>query len=87
MTLQQLLAITFLMAAGCAATFEQLQARAAIDLDCRPEAITAQAVDAETRIASGCGKQAVYIESCMRGNHSDCTWSLNSPVRTTGAAP
>jgi hypothetical protein len=34
-----------LMVPGCGATFEQLQARAALDLECQPAAISAQSVD------------------------------------------
>jgi len=83
MKLQRLFAITFLTIAGCGASFEQLQSRAAFDLECQPQAITAQTIDYETRIASGCGKKAVYVEQCTSNNHSGCTWMLNSPVRLT----
>jgi hypothetical protein len=74
-----------LMAPGCGATFEQLQTRAALDLECQPAAISAQSVDAQTRVASGCGKQAIYVESCSGNNHSDCTWILNSTVKPAAA--
>jgi len=74
-----------LMAPGCGATFEQLQARAALDLECQPAAISAQSVDGQTRVASGCGKQAIYVESCSGHNHSDCTWMLNSTVKPAAA--
>src|SRR5450432_4088226 len=70
-----------LMAPGCGATFEQLQARAALDLECQPAAISAHSVDGQTRVASGCGKQAIYVETCSGHNHSDCTWMLNSVGR------
>jgi hypothetical protein len=53
-----------LMARGCGATFEQLQARAALDLECQPAAISAHSVEGQTRVASGCGKQAIYVETC-----------------------
>jgi len=85
MRIQFLLAITFLTVSSCGASFEQLQSRAAFDLDCQPHAITAQMIDYETRIASGCGKKAVYVEHCTGNNHSGCTWMLNSPVRPTSA--
>jgi hypothetical protein len=70
-----------LMAPGCGATFEQLQARAALDLECHPAAISAHSVDGQTRVASGCDKQAIYVETCSGHNHSDCTWMLNSAGR------
>jgi len=77
------LAIAAVGLAGCGATLDQLQSRAAIDLDCQPEAISSRELDSQTRIASGCGKRAVYVETCTGRNHSGCTWLLNSPVRPT----
>lgn len=71
---------------GCGATLEQLQNRAAVDLDCRPEAITGRELDGETTIASGCGKQAIYVETCTGRDRSNCTWMLNSPVRQVETA-
>jgi len=47
--------------------------------------VSAQSVDAQTRVASGCGKQAIYVESCSGNNHSDCTWILNSTVKPAAA--
>ncbi len=41
MRLQTLFTITLLTASGCGASFEQLQSRAAFDLECQPQAITA----------------------------------------------
>jgi hypothetical protein len=76
-----LLTITLLLVSGCGATFEQLQARAAVDFGCHPAGISSQAIDGYTRIASGCGKQAVYVETCTSNNHSGCTWMLNSPIK------
>jgi hypothetical protein len=74
-----------LMAAGCGATDEQLHARAAVDLDCRPEAISSQYLDSSTRIANGCGKQAVYVETCSDKDRLICTWMLNSAIRPSAA--
>jgi hypothetical protein len=85
MRIQRVWVITVLIGAGCGASFEQLQSRAAFDLDCRPQSITAQMIDYETRVATGCGKQAVYVEHCTGNNHSGCTWMLNSPVRPSTA--
>jgi hypothetical protein len=89
MKTQRWLAVTILATAGCGATFEQLQARAAIDLECQPQAISANALDDQTRIASGCGKQAVYVETCAGNNRANCTWMLNSPIKPAAdiAAP
>jgi hypothetical protein len=83
MRIQTLFTITLLTAPSCGASFQQLQSRAAFDLECQPQAITAQVIDDETRIASGCGKNAVYVEHCTGNNHSGCTWMLNSPVHLT----
>jgi hypothetical protein len=80
-------AIAFLTTAGCGATDEQLHARAAIDLDCRAEAISSRALDSETQVADGCGHQAIYVQTCSGHNHTGCTWMLNSPVRASSPAP
>ena len=66
---------------GCGATLERLQSRAALDFNCQPTAISAQEVDNLTRIAAGCGKQAIYVQTC-RGK-SNCAWLLNSEIRST----
>lgn len=86
MNSRRLLAITFMSMCGCGATLEQLQARAAVDLECQPAAISAQVIDLYTRIAQGCGKQAVYVETCTDRNHSGCTWMLNSPIKPAAGA-
>ena len=75
-----LLTIGVVLPAGCLATFEQLQARAAFDLDCPPASISARELDDRTQIATGCGKQAVYVQTCTNRN-SGCTWMLNSEVK------
>ena len=63
MELKRWLMVGVLTAPGCAATFEQLQARAALDFECQPAAISGRRVDDHTMVASGCGKQAI-----RRGN-------------------
>jgi hypothetical protein len=72
------------LSSGCGATLAQLQARAALDMDCKPTSITARDIDSGTVVASGCGKQAIYIEHCV-GKHSHCTWMLNSAVKSTAS--
>ena len=47
-----------------------VQARAAIDLDCQPQAISAELLVDQTGIANGCGKQAVYVETCAGNNRA-----------------
>ncbi len=69
-----------LVSAGCGATFEQLQTRAALDLNCQPTAISAREVDDRTRMAAGCGKQAIYIETCS-DKRVNCIWMLNSEIK------
>jgi hypothetical protein len=72
------------LSSGCGATLAQLQTRAALDLDCSPASITARNIDTETLVASGCGKQAIYIEHCVGNHHSHCTWMLNSTIKASG---
>jgi hypothetical protein len=66
-----------LMARGCGATFEQLQARAALDLECQPAAISAHSVEGQTRVASGCGKQAIYVETC---SVKTASWAVKTGI-------
>lgn len=73
------------LSSGCGATLAQLQTRAALDLDCTPASITARDVDIGTMVASGCGKQAIYIEHCVGNNHSSCTWMLNSEIKSVAS--
>jgi len=70
---------------GCGATLGQLQTRAALDLDCTPTSITARDIDRGTVVASGCGKQAIYIEHCVGDHHSHCTWMLNSAIKSAAS--
>jgi len=64
-----------------ASMLPQLQARAALDLDCRPSGISARDLDDRTVIAGGCGKRAIYVLSCTGKYSNHCTWLLNSPIR------
>ena len=70
--------------AGCGATVPQLQTRAALDLDCRADAISVVAVDRATRIATGCGKQAIYVENFNNSRHPG--WLLNSEIKPQTSA-
>ena len=76
--------VLLLVFSGCGPTLEQFQTRAAQDLDCQPASITARQLDTSTMVAAGCGKQAIYIEHCTGTNHSECTWMLNSEIKSTG---
>jgi len=69
-----------------ASMLPQLQARAALDLDCQPSRISARDLDDRTVIAGGCGKRAIYVLNCTGkyGNH--CTWLLNSPIRAANVS-
>ena len=78
---QRWLAVALAMAPGCGATFEQLQTRAALDLDCQSQAISARQIDGSTELASGCGKEAIYVQTCAGKDHTDCTWMLNSAIK------
>jgi len=79
------LTIALLLSTACegGSWFPQLQARAALDFDCQPSAISARDVANGTVIAGGCGKRAIYVQTCS-GRHGDnCVWLLNSPIRST----
>jgi hypothetical protein len=67
---------------GCGATQEQLVRRAAFDLNCSESQISVVELDDRSRGVSGCGKKAVYLESCTTQNRerSSCTWVLNTPA-------
>jgi hypothetical protein len=69
-----------LLLGGCGATPAQLRVRAAFDLGCDPAAISTRELDAGTRVASGCGRQAVYVENFNQSVHP--VWMLNSEVRS-----
>ncbi len=77
------LAITCLatLSFACASLKAQVQQRAAFDLQCDVEKIDVKFLDAnhDTAGASGCGRQATYVNA-----HG--TWVKNSET-TGGAAP
>lgn len=69
---------------ACGATIEQLQSRAAFDLNCPKHQLNIIELDERTRGVTGCGQQVTYIESCNQdtnGMDSNCTWVLNSDSR------
>jgi hypothetical protein len=66
---------------------EQLQTRAALDFNCQPAAISARFVDTQTRLATGCGKRAIYVETCSDRNRAVCAWMLNSEIKPAVAPP
>jgi hypothetical protein len=68
-----------LFLAGCGATLPQLQTRAALDLDCHAEALSVRVVDPATRLVTGCGKQAIYVENFNNSRYP--AWLLNSEIR------
>jgi hypothetical protein len=69
---------------ACGASLYQLKSRAHEDLHCPTEEITTWNVDRRTLGARGCGREAIYIEQCSGDYHTteDCTWVLNTDVRT-----
>ena len=77
----RLVGVLFLFALfACGASAEQLQTRAAFDLNCPAQQISVIELDGRTRGVTGCGQRATYVESCDRvdgyGKHG-CTWVLN----------
>jgi hypothetical protein len=80
------IATALFAAVGCGATTYQLQNRAAVDFNCQSSKITARELDSETRIATGCGKEAVYVQHCNGRGHEGCTWMLNSEIRKSSSA-
>ena len=77
-----LLSILCLALAGCmGATSNQLQKRAAFDMECPAAQLTVVQLDKRTRGVRGCGKRVTYIEHCRACANGypacDCTWVLN----------
>jgi hypothetical protein len=80
--------LTVLLGLGaCAhAAGNQLQSRAAFDLQCDQRYLYVVALDAQTRGVRGCNRQATYVESCHgEGVFEECTWVLNGAI--TPVAP
>jgi hypothetical protein len=69
-----------LLFAGCGATLTQLRTRAAFDFDCQADSISVREMDPGTRVAAGCGKQAVYVENYNQNLRP--VWMLNSEVKS-----
>lgn len=62
----------------------RLVVRAASDLDCPTEPLGIAPLDEATRIVSGCGRKATYVEICDGPGDSvtrRCTWLLNGAIR------
>jgi hypothetical protein len=67
--------------AGCNATTEQLQSRAAFDFQCDRSQLSIVQIDDQTRGVRGCGHQATYVERCnapMGAMIRECTWVMNN---------
>jgi len=79
--------------AGCATTGpsatellanRRLVVRAASDLDCPSAPLDITSLDEATRIVTGCGRRATYVEICDGATDSvtqRCTWLLNGAIR------
>ncbi|MCK6587899.1 MAG: hypothetical protein HUU21_32985 [Polyangiaceae bacterium] len=71
-----------LAACGPSTPEAKVQERAAIDFNCSPAEITAKPLDAPTLRrfeASGCGREAVYVNAAPAGGGDN--WVLDSPNR------
>lgn len=87
--LRILLGLMPLAALGCGASNQQLQARAAFDLQCPPEQIGLVEIDSRTKGAQGCGRKATYVEDCQPRPFQGmvCTWVQNSGAQTQQSMP
>jgi hypothetical protein len=52
---------------------DQLKSRASFDFDCPKSSIRTVTIDDRTKGVTGCGRRAVYIQTC-----SPCTWVMNT---------
>jgi hypothetical protein len=68
---------------GCGATLPQLRNRASLELSCAPESLNVSDLDGATKIVTGCGKRAVYVQ--LFNNSRYPTWLLNSSIEPSGA--
>jgi hypothetical protein len=79
---QSLLLLGLVTLSACGASLEQLQARAAFDLNCPQDKLQVTEIDDRTRGVRGCGQQVTYVESCQAiggyGQKMGCTWVLNT---------
>ena len=84
-----------LLACSQSATHQQLVVRAASDLGCTQERIESHELDSRTVVASGCGREATYVEDCETCTNGltkmnetcDCAWLLNGTVRSRASTP
>jgi hypothetical protein len=72
-------------------TVASLKVRAASDFACTPTDIKTTTIDDRTRVATGCGKRATYVEHCetctdtalqavsgiVAMDRCNCTWMLD----------
>jgi hypothetical protein len=70
---------------GCmmSASRDQLARRSSFDLACPAEQTRYVQVDERSWGATGCGRRAVYVESCdgvTTSPNTKCTWVLNGSV-------
>jgi hypothetical protein len=77
----------FVLAAGsscyASATANQLTARASFDLSCPSGTLHYKRIDDRTQGVLGCGKRAIYIESCDGPRDrvaTGCTWVINGTI-------
>jgi S1-C subfamily serine protease len=73
---------------------DKVRARAAADFGCEKEEVHTKTLDSRTRVATGCGQTATYVESCeqcLGDPRCNCTWVLNSrrgaPTPVAGLPP
>lgn len=65
------------------ATKNQLARRATFDLSCSADALKYSDIDWRTVGVAGCGKRAVYLESCdgpRENAGTSCTWVINGAI-------
>jgi hypothetical protein len=82
-------AVFVLAVGGCVATAsaKQLTSRASFDLSCPSGTLRYKRIDERTQGVLGCGKRAIYVESCGGGEGTSCTWVLNGTIAVEPAAP
>jgi hypothetical protein len=82
----------FAGASGCLASASegQLTSRASFDLSCPAETLRYKRIDGRTQGVLGCGKRAIYVESCDGPRSTiatDCTWVINGGIELTEPPP
>lgn len=86
----RVLVVAAMALVGCVdqnATTSQLKKRSSVDLSCPWYEVGVRSIDARTRLVEGCGKRAIYVESCetcSAGKYGtfrcNCTWLWNGTV-------